>query len=478
MSARTFPLLFVLMLVSSFSVDAATWRTDLGLSASTIYSDNVDLTSVDKQGGWSARITPRIGLTGEGRRLKLDFFYTPSFLYRFYDGGENRWTNNLSTSLWSELYKDFFFIEARADARRDFINPLGATGDDVNETDNTTQTVTTSISPYIQTRLSSYADVRVGYTYSRVWFDENRLSGSDGHRADFSLTSGQRFQVIDWTVTGDFQRVEYSRGDHSVFAKFLTRVGYRVSNHWRINGYLGYDDNNFLTLADAANEPESDGTAYGLGATWNPSPRTNLDFAYGHRFFGDNFYFDFRHQARRSVFTASLSHEPYNARNELLNRDTFQRVDAFGNPISYPSGEEVLIDPDTPALTTEDYVRRQLNVGYVLQNKRGSAGLSGYYTVREYFDEREDIDTYGLTGSVSHALGNRIRSSTSLSWRRWELENEDGRDTEWLLNLGLTRPLSRRTNVSLNYLYRDRSSDDPINKYTENRISLSLSSSW
>ena len=468
--------LLVLVLVP-LAGEAATWRTNLGLRGDLLYTDNVFLTPDDETGGTTARITPSITTFGVGRRLRLNFAYAPSYLLRLYDGGDDTFVHNLTASLNSELYKDVFFLDARANAGLTLLNPFGVNpGDGINETDNARQTYSIAVSPYLRQHFGGYADLRIGYTYSYLWGDG--FDNSDGHAADFSLVSGRRFQIVDWEVQGNALRTEYQDGRYSVFAKVLGRAGYALSRIWRLNGFLGYEDNNFLSLADQLEEPVSNGAIYGAGLTWTPSPRTTLDIGVADRFFGTNLYFDYRHRQRRNLWTASLTHEPQNARNELLNRQTIQQTDAFGNPIFDAAGQPVFIDPDSPLLTTQDYIRRQFRVGYQRQMRRGSLGANAYYTERNYVDDLLDTTTYGLNASVSRNLAARINARIRAEWYRVTASNEIPDVSNWVLRAGLDRQLGRRTHLSLDLQHRRQDSDIGDNTYTENRAMLSLSAFW
>ena len=474
---RLILLFSILILLLSAELQAATWRANAGLGGSLVYTDNIGLTPTDERGGTTARITPRISLNGDGRRVQLGLAYAPSYLHRFYEGGEDTWVHNLSANLGSELYRDRLFLDVRANAGLTLVNPFGANpGDGINETDNTRQTASLSISPSVRERFGSYADLQARYTYSTVWADG--FNRSDGHSGNINLNSGRRFQLIDWSVNGDFTRTEYSEGDHSIFAKLLARVGYRINRKWRANAYFGAENNNFLTLASAVDEPDSDGTIYGAGATWTPSPRTDLDFGVANRFFGTNLYFNFTHRNKRSVWTASLTHDPNNARNELLNDQTFQFEDAFGEPVLDPSGNPVFINPDSALLTSEDFIRRQLNVGWTHSMRRGSLGARAYYTQRDYADKEKDTSNYGITATLSRQLLSRISANLSVNWFDTLLTRDDIGNTTWDIRVGLSRQMGTRTNLAFNLSHRRNNSDDPGREYTENRATLTLGTSW
>ena len=230
------------------------------------------------------------------------------------------------------------------------------------------------------------------------------------------------------------------------------------------------------------------------------------------RFFGTNLYFDYSHRRRHSIFTASLTHEPQNARNELLTNEPFAPLDEFGEPIERPEDEPVSINPDAPVLTTDDYVRHRLNVNYTLQRRRDTVNFRGFYTIRDY--DLDEGTSRGLTGSWTHSLPS-TSFNARIDWRKQRPDDLSSDTTQWNLSAGASHAVTRRSDLSLRlshlirdadtalgdytenratlswvtslgqrsnaairYVYRDRSADNPANEFTENRITLSLGTSW
>jgi uncharacterized protein (PEP-CTERM system associated) len=231
-------------------------------------------------------------------------------------------------------------------------------------------------------------------------------------------------------------------------------------------------------LGQRVDSSDSDGAIYGGGATWTPSPRTTFDFSVAKRFFGTNLYFDFRHKSRRNIWTASLSHEPYNARNELLDRETFLQTDAFGDPILDPAGQPVFITTDTPLLNTDDYVRRQFNIGYTRTMRRGTLGITAYYTERDYVNNLRDTSGYGFSVNLSRRLLNHLNATLGMSMSKSTDAVNNPDTTNWSIRAGLNRQLSANTNLSFNLQHVEQISDDPNTEYSENRATLTLGTSW
>jgi len=473
----------VLLSMAGSASSAVGWRTNYGLTTQAIATDNLNLAPGDPISDVGIRIQPSIGIRRDVRRNKLYFQYALSYLNHFNSTTRNNIRHFLTANWNSELYSDKLFLDVKANADQTLIFPFGPSGgDDFNNTRNTTQTFTYSVSPYTLLHFKGYADLQLRYTHDQVIYSENiaRDSYSDG--VSFNLDSGRRFTQVPWNVTGEYRRVRYDEqggpldfGRDNQFRTTLATVGYQLSRKWRPNLYVGYDNNDFATLQ---NEPK--GAIYGAGVTWTPNPRTELDLAYGHRFFGNNWYMTFNHKQRRSVFRANLTHDIQTSRDETLNRRTFQPDDPFGNPVIDPiTGQPIELIDDTPTLSTQAYVLSRFDLGYnLLLNRRDTVGLSAYYTIRDYQVTLREELRRGINASWSHGLSANTNANLRLWWEKFRLASDVSDDTTWRISLGVTHRLTKRTSLSLDLRHLERDSATPLLDYTENRVTLTLGTSW
>ncbi len=450
---------------------AGQWRTTSGLSLNTTYTDNKDLSHNDQEGEVSLGITPSIGVTGEGGRLNMNARYAPSFRIR--SSNDTSLDHNLAASGNAELYKDVLFLDASANARQALIDSNGRSGgDNVNNDNDTTQTFNYSISPYTLHHFGNYADSELRYRYSNVINNNSDTSNSGSHSVRYSLDSGTRFPVVPWSLSANYNHVNYDDGGNNSNTYHAEGdSSYVLSRIWSANFYGFYDKYDIQT--DQSNDA---GWGGGSGFTWTPSGRTSLRVAYGYRVLsGWNLYFDWSHRRKRSNWTASLTHDVQTSRDEQLSQRTF---DDEGNPI---------FNPDAPDLrNNEFYTNDTLRTGYTLSGKRYSWGISAHATRREGQESGDKNDTYGASTTLGHPITPKTSSNLSLSWSSSNRDNNSERNADddyddahnWTISAGLSHTLGPNTSLSFDLRHRKRISDRSEDEYDENRASLTLSMRW
>ena len=68
----------------------------------------------------------------------------------------------------------------------------------------------------------------------------------------------------------------------------------------QLSASVGYEDNDFGLTHDR-------GTIYGVGATWHPTNRTNVEANWEHRFFGSSYLLNFTHHTPLTVWNLNAS---------------------------------------------------------------------------------------------------------------------------------------------------------------------------
>ena len=474
--------LVLLISVSTTVLSAPRWHFTKGMSVGAIYTDNYGLDADNEQDDLGLRVTPRASLRREGSRVKLNLFYAPSLTQHTSSEGGTNIANNLTANLNSELYEDVLFLDASANA---FLNQRssssGNTGDGASNNNDTTQTYTYLVSPYTRHRLGSYADSELRYPHDGVVNTSGNAENSTSDMLELSIDSGTRFGKTPWGIEGTYQKIDYDDSDdNSKVRNVRGTLSYRLNRVWQANSLIGYENNDIESSSD---DPES--VNWGVGATWTPSARTRLKFGYGKRFFGENFYFDFSHRRKRSVWTASLTHDLASSRQEQLERQTFPLEDAFGNPILDPSGQPITVDVDSSNLTDAWYQLDRFQTSYTLRGKRDTFTLNAFASERDYLDFSREEKRYGFSASWSHGLSAITGANLTVGWDKFKPKGtlgqnftEDDDNDTWVISTGLTHELTTKTNLSLDLSHRDRSSDNRDDEYTENRISLTLGRTW
>ncbi|MCB1858617.1 MAG: TIGR03016 family PEP-CTERM system-associated outer membrane protein [Gammaproteobacteria bacterium] len=459
------------------------WHTNAGFTTQVIASDNINLQSKGGDSDVGVRLSPSVGVRRDTANNSLYFQYRLDYVDYFSNSAKDKFRHFLTANWNSELYPELLFLDVKANANQNLIfSFLPSGGDDFNNNRNTTQTFTYAISPYVRRHFKGYADLEVRYTFDQVLYSNNAARDSHSNALSFRLESGREFAVTPWSLRGDYKRLTYEdQGGGSDFGRddklksTLAKIGYVVNRQWQPNLYVGYDNNDYATTKD---DPK--GVIYGAGVTWTPTPRTKVDVSYGHRYFGNNWYFDIRHRQRKGVLTASLTHEPTSSRDEILGQQTFQAEDSFGNVIVDPAtGQPVTTDPGSPTLSNEVYILSAFKLGYDLKvGRRDTLGINGYYRLRDYEVTNRDERSSGVVARWSHDLAANTSADLRVGWGETKRELEDVNNTDWRVLLGVTHFLSQKSSVSFDLRHIERDSNTPQLSYTENRATLTLATRW
>ena len=257
------------------------WEENAGLTVQTIFSDNLNLTKNNKKSDVGVRVTPSIGIRRDTRYNKLNFQYGLSYLQHSSSEADDDFSHNLTSTWQSELQRDWLFLDVNLNAFQSLISGSGAnSGDDFNNTGNTTQTFTYKISPYTKHHFGRFADLELRYTNDGVLFDDDSVGNSASNKLGFSLNSGKEFQVLSWDVNGNYRRVARDDTDgDDTYQDVRAAVNYRLNEDWATFFYVSYQDNDYETNSD-----NPSGTAYGGGVTWSPNRKLSLTLTHNYFF--------------------------------------------------------------------------------------------------------------------------------------------------------------------------------------------------
>lgn len=500
------PIILLAVVSSLFTGDVEAikgWDTNAGLTVQTIFTDNVDLTKNNKKSDMGVRITPGIGIRRDTRYNKLNFQYGLGYTQHFSSQEESDFSHNLTAVWQSELQRDWLFLDVNLNAFQSLISASGAnSGDDFNNTGNTTQTFTYSISPYTKHHLGGFADLELRYTNDGVFLDTNSAGDSSSNGISFQLSSGRNFQILSWNVNGSYRQVDRDEsGAGDTYSKVHASVNYRLNRNWAPFLYVSYQDNEYETNSDNPSgvaygggvtwtpnrelslqlSHNSEGAAFGGKLTWKPNIRTTVDLSYGDDPYHEDWAFNLSHRQRRSTLKASYSvNHISSARDELLQRQTFQLVDNFGNPILDPiTGQPILIPLDNPNLSDETYTLSRFSLGYdILVGKHDNISFEGTFSNRDYQVSLEEEETWGLNARWSHYVRANLSTNLGINWEQSNNKSTGEETTQWRLNTGLNYQLGSKTTLGLDLYHVENQASDNTSEYAENRITLTLGTHW
>ncbi|MFT4937671.1 MAG: hypothetical protein ACI88A_000689, partial [Paraglaciecola sp.] len=229
----------------------------------------------------------------------------------------------------------------------------------------------------------------------------------------------------------------------------------------------------------------------GLNVQWAFSPRTDLRFVYGKRFFGDTFTLDFGHDVKR--FRSNFRY------GEVVSTFANTSANTGGNGVfvctigatdlsecfqpatldyQLQAGEEFRdafeISPD---ISEEVFLSKTggFSVGYVARRFTAAADLT--YSNINYLESLRERKNLSLRLSLNYRLGRKVDVNISTAFAKNKFSDDgssDRQDDILTLNASVSKTLSKNLSISSTATYLHRDSNFSINKRLDRRISVSL----
>ena len=446
---------------------AAQWRVNSSMGVSERYSDNDKLSATDKKDKFVTVISPEISLSGSGGG-RIEYDVLASLRHNEASDGEDSTNPSLDANANAELIDRILFFDASSMINQNRVDPFRSTGDDDvsrSRSDNVTTTYSYTLSPYLVGHINTFADMELRYSYDEQWNSDSDVSDSSRQALAFNLNSGRDFAIFDWGLVGNYSKIDADDSDdgqsnNDELKSADLRLGYRVNRKLRLRGSVGREWNDFNSVRS-----DVDGKRWDFGLTWTPNKRTTVAIGYGERFFGNTPTVDITYRRKKSVFTASYTKELTDART-LRSEQGIYDEDPFGNPVDPVTGDPVFAFPDDGQLVDE-----RISFSWSRQGKRTTLTWSGDHSVQEPQSSREEVVFISSSIELTRQLTSKLSFDTSVDWENQENELDEEFET-WRFNMGLSRPVGSKSNISVRYTYTDRGSDLPEDGYEENRVIL------
>ena len=451
----------------SYSADLT---VDPGIEIQEVFTDNLFLRpGGNKEADFITTITPSLSL--RNRTLKSDValdYSLQSILYA--DAGENNTVNHIvRANTNTEVLRDRLFFDFSLNRSTQNTNRSGRTArDNLSVSEDRTQVLRYSFSPYWNQRLGSFADASLRYSVDEL--DSGALNDSSGENIDIRLSSGPDFNRIIWDLSFEDNKVENADRPSTRLRTLSGNVKYLLTRKFAFVSEIGYQDNDF-----ESNSGDTSGRLWSLGIDWKPSTRTSLAFTYGKSFFGDDLSLQISHRSRRGRVSVTYEKEPSLTRNFLLAQQSFNLLDAFGDQVDnsvLPGVSD--LDLNIPEQSPEVLIRSRLNgvIGYTL--KKNTFTLSSSYEENSFQVSGESELRRRVDFSWNWNVLPKSVSVLNFGWSKNNLRN-DRDERYYSLQYRLSYQLSAEMDVSLGYSYIDRQTNDNILAYSENRVTASLS---
>jgi uncharacterized protein (PEP-CTERM system associated) len=480
---------------------AAKWDIVPTLSVGETYTDNVSLTpNALKQGDWVTQVTPGISIAATGARLRFNATYDPEVIY-YARGQQNDQVFQRGNAVGNaELAKQLLFVDFGANVDQynaSLQAPL--TTSNVNTTGNRATVETFFASPYLRREFGSDVQAEARFTDSVVNSDDPlTLSNSVADRINLGLKSGPAYKLLAWNLDYVRETIHYTSAQDTLTEVITANARRLITPTVGLLAQVGYENYESGVVRLASEERR-----WSTGFDWTPSPRTHLAATVGQRFFGDAYYFDFRHRTRLTTWSAGYSQNVTTTRSEFFTPSTTSTAGyldtLFSSQFPDPVARQKTVDQFIaqtglpPGLSAPiNFFSNQL---FLVKRWQASAGILGVRNVliANVFKETSEALVGNLVqfGTGDFTASNSVRQTgTSLLWNwrmtaqnSWNLGGAYSRnefpgtrqiDNLTFVGMGLTRQFQPRLSGSLNYRRQHNDSNQSASSYTENAVLATL----
>ncbi len=504
------PLAVVVALATSMLAPAsrAEWKFTPLMELRETYTDNVTLLPKEQaESQFVTELVPGFTLENHGPRLQFRSSYNKHlFKYSNQDvAGTRGSAQQLQADARAKLIGELLFLDASASISQQAASLFGQQQNSQFgngfATANSNEVKTYRISPYLQHRFGTQAELDLRYARDRVSSDNSALGTSSSDNLTLNLNSGAAYRLLGWGVFYNRQNVSDNIAQDSGTQALSVSLRYIYSPALTLSVNGGYDKNDYQSQGGV-----TQGKSWSTGLNWQPGPRTSLQLNVGKRYYGDSYLLAASHRSRATVWSINYSDAVTSTRSQFLLPST---IDTFGT-----------LDRLFSANIPDAAVRRQVVDAYILANglppslANSINYLSNRYMLQKQFqasvalnsarstlilalvDSRrtalssQQVDN-ALLGSSNSNLNDNTRQSAanaSLNWR-WSArtsvnlvgsysstksESASRSDKNKALRLTMSREFQARLRGSVE-LRRVRGAAVDGKSYTENAVAASLS---
>jgi len=509
-------------LISSNSILAGEWRFEPSLGLTETYTNNIELTQLDKQSSLVSQLIIGAEANFSSRKFQFSFAGTETLAGYSHDSELNDDYQTLQANTSYFLWEDKLQLIANSSITNVSKDDTGNSLADLVTAD-TVQQQNHSAGLQYSTANSDYS--LNSSLIASVTETEDEIGESHGYTAVINSKNGNAARYIFWDLDGSFSNRE--NGGFSPVTSFFTSENYRIET--KLGVITSYKLNPFVRLYNervtgtaAGSNPDAipswgPGLRYqaakhfiidlsynyvrdnteasddylAADIDWQPSSRTSIKAGYSKRFFGDSYNVDFSHKTKR--LTNSLS---YQESIEVFDRNNYQQIDsdlwcpndATGINDCLPSGE-------TPSDTT-DYTNVpvsslelvednefSLNKRLVWQSQLALSRTT--FTLDLSNRERESLSTGIIDDyldarfSITRRMSSRSDITVYVSYNKnvFDKDKPDGprqEDIYKTLSATYNKSLASSLKAFFTLQYLDRQSNFERYTYNEARASINL----
>ena len=430
-------------------------------SVTETMTDNVFLSSTNKQSEQTTDINPGIRISGEGSRIKGYFDYSRrESLYAQNSSGRTS-QNALNTFGSIEAVDNRAYLDVSGTISQQAISALGtqSLGNSAINS-NLTESTNLRLSPYVRGQLGGFANYTLRHSISTNRSQSAQVSDVTTSDTQFQLNSAGSSTPLAWSMAATRQNIGYSGVGRSTESDSATgSLVYTVTPQLVLTLTGGQESNNFTTINKELNWTS------GFAVNWRPAETTQFIATRQNHSYGDSFALSLDHRTGRTAWRFSDS----KAVTATPSQPGFA---SLGSVYDLYFAQFAAIEPDPVA-------RAALVSNFLLVNgiNPNTVAVSSFLTSAVSLQRRQDMsvallgvrDTITLTATRSE--GSRLDSISGVSD---DLSNS-GVIRQSGLSINFSHKLTPETALTLLASAQQASSSLGQQNTTTNLINISLS---
>lgn len=309
---------------------AQSWRFSSSIGVEETLTNNVNLEpDATRRSDLVSQITPGVSVTEQGARTTLSAQVALPVLIHARTGSESSTLEPQVSVLGKyEAIPRFFFIEGAVSVSQQYLSPFGPRSDSLaNATNNRFTSASYRVTPYVKGAAGN--DLTYELRDSVTWTNGYGASNLTNNASTNELTGtiARAPTPVGWAVDIDRTDTRYAQQQQNLVSELArARAIDQIDPQLQLSARGGYEHDDYgLTTFNSA--------IYGLGASWRPTDRTNVDGFWEHRFFGSSYSFSFSHRMPLSVWSLQASRSTTTFPQQLANLPPGADVPAILNQL-------------------------------------------------------------------------------------------------------------------------------------------------
>lgn len=465
-------LLATALCVACAPAAAERWTIDASVATQVTGSDNSGFeTRTQRESDVLVEITPRFAIRGEGARLRVGGALSLGGVHYVDGTQDSRFLPTADLLANLEAIERRLFVEAALNVVQTRENPFAPRPEGAS-TFNRLQTTQGRISPYLQGNFSPETRylLRSDNTYTAT--DGGTTAEADGYVGRHSAEIERLPRPLGWGLQAERTETRFRDNATPTLTQDIARarLDYAFGAQFSAGLRAGYEQNNFVL------DERGDGSIYGLGLTWRPTERTDLNGFWEDRFFGSGWRLSFAHRMPRLALSLLVSRDLGSAPQLLFALPATDNVtgllDAafttrFPDPVERARVVQELIArqglPSALGAALNIYAQRislisSRSASAVLLGVRNSIGVTAFYlrtedladTIFTSLGTALDNNTQrGMTLTFSHQATSLTSLNATTGWTRTRAlgQTDPEQSDQYTLRVQALRQLAPNTSA-------------------------------